>query len=111
MIAVNTEHKSRMLSVRLSAVEFDFLKTRYRSYGARNASDLARLAVQRVMHGWDGPVNNLAGEIASLSQRAAELSRRVERLEAEVALFSHREAGCLTGRGGPVQTDNKQEER
>jgi hypothetical protein len=39
--------KRKMISVRLSAEEYAALHTVYASYGARNVSDLARLAMQR----------------------------------------------------------------
>ena len=73
------EHKTKMISLRLSEVEFDFLKTRYQNYGARNVSDLARLAVQRMMHGWDNPGNSIAAKVAALDSRITALESRVER--------------------------------
>jgi len=74
------EHKTRMISLRLSEVEFDFLKTRYQNYGARNVSDLARLAVQRMMHGWDNPGNSIAIKVAALDSRVTALESRMERI-------------------------------
>jgi hypothetical protein len=71
------DHKTKMISLRLSEVEFDFLKTRYQTYGARNVSDLARLAVQRMMHGWDNPGNNIAVKMAALDSRIAALESRI----------------------------------
>jgi hypothetical protein len=73
-----TEHKSKMISIRLSEVEFDFLKTRYQIYGARNVSDFARLAVQFMMTGWDNPENNVAAQLASLNGRVTALESRME---------------------------------
>ncbi|HYW38865.1 MAG TPA: hypothetical protein VE957_12190 [Terriglobales bacterium] len=67
------EHKTKMISLRLSQVEFDFLKTRYPAYGARNVSDLARLAVQRMMHSWDNPANNVAAKLVALDGRVIAL--------------------------------------
>ena len=41
--------KCKMISLRLSAEEYHALQTLYPSYGARNISDFARLAMQRVI--------------------------------------------------------------
>ena len=78
------EHKTKMISLRLSEVEFDFLKTRYQTYGARNVSDLARLAVQRMMHGWDNPGNTIAARVAALDNRVTVLESRVSVLSGHV---------------------------
>lgn len=72
-----SEHKTKMISLRLSQVELDFLKTRYRNYGARNVSDFARLAVQRMMHGSDNPGNNIAAKLAALDGRVTALESRL----------------------------------
>ena len=74
------EHKTKMISLRLSEVEFDFLKNRYQNYGARNVSDLARLAVQRMMHGWDNPGNSITAKVAALDSRVTALESRIERI-------------------------------
>ncbi len=84
------EHKTKMISLRLSEVEFDFLRTRYQNYGARNVSDLARLAVQRMMHGWDNPGNNIAAKVAALDSR-------VTALESRVALISDSQSAPAPG--------------
>ena len=44
----DSDHRSKMISLRLSEVEYESLKTRYRAYGTRNVSELARLALQRI---------------------------------------------------------------
>jgi hypothetical protein len=72
-----------MISLRLSEVELDFLKSCYQSYGARNVSDLARLALQGLMHNWNSPDYNL-------SQQMALLAGRVSVLESGLALLSER---------------------
>ena len=46
-----SDHKrlSKMISLRLSAEEYEALRTLYPNYGARNVSDFARMAIQRVI--------------------------------------------------------------
>jgi hypothetical protein len=73
-----------MISVRLSEVEYEFLKTQYRICGARSVSDLARLALQRIMTVSDG------SELA-LAERLTQLDGRVHNLESQVSLFVERE--------------------
>jgi hypothetical protein len=82
----NLDHKTKMISLRLSEVEFEFLKTRYQSYGARNVSDLARLAVQRMMQGSEYPGNNIAANFVAVTETLAELESRVSTLENQLAL-------------------------
>src|SRR4051812_5862420 len=79
------DQKTRMITLRLSEVEFEFLKTRYRSYGARNVSDLARLAVERLMHASDNPANlpvniSTVTEVANLKSRVATLENQMNGL-------------------------------
>ena len=45
----DSDHRRKMISLRLSEVEYEVLKTHYRTYGARNISELARLALQRIV--------------------------------------------------------------
>ncbi len=73
-----------MISLRLSEVDYEVLKTRYRAYGARNVSDLARLALQRLMTGVAAPQGDV---IARLS----ELDGRVHALESTISLLLERE--------------------
>jgi hypothetical protein len=68
-----------MISLRLSEAEFEFLKTRHQNYGARNVSDLARLAVQRMMQASDDPGDDMAAKVA-------ELEGRISTLEAQMTL-------------------------
>ena len=58
-----------MISLRLSEVEYEVLKTHYRTYGARNVSELARLALQRIMTGAAGSPEGLAAKLAELDDR------------------------------------------
>jgi hypothetical protein len=78
------DHRNRMISVRLSEVEYELLKAHYRICGARSVSDLARVALQRIMTGWD------ASEPA-LAERLTKLDDRVHNLESKVSLFVERE--------------------
>jgi hypothetical protein len=73
-----------MISLRLSEVEYEVLKTQYRTYGARNVSDLARLALQRIMTGPGGSQEGLAAKLA-------ELDGRIHSLETHVSFLLERE--------------------
>ena len=80
----DSDHKSKMISLRLSQVEYESLKTRYRAYGARNVSELARLALQRIVTDPAGPQDGFAAKLS-------ELDERTRRLESQVALVLERE--------------------
>ena len=73
-----------MISLRLSEEEFELLKSRYHTYGARNVSELARLALQRIMTGLPDTHDDAA-------RKLAELDDRVHELEASVTLLLERE--------------------
>jgi hypothetical protein len=73
-------YRSKMISFRLSEVEYEALKKEYRIYGARNVSDLARLALQRIMHGSIASHDGCAAKLA-------ELNDRVHALESHFALM------------------------
>lgn len=70
--------RKKMISLRLSEEEYELLKTRYRTYGARNVSELARLALHRMMAGPAGPQDGFA-------EKLAELDERVRALESHIA--------------------------
>jgi hypothetical protein len=78
------DSKSKMLSIRLSDVEYDALKAHYQNYGARNVSDLARLALHRIMS--ESPASP-----ESLPAKLAELDGRVHTLECQISLLLERE--------------------
>ena len=75
----DSRSRSKMISLRLSEVEYEVLKKEYRIYGARNVSDFARLALQRIM----------TGSTAShaCATKLAELDHRVHALESQVSLL------------------------
>ena len=76
---LDPDRRRKMISLRLSQTEYELLKTQYRTYGARNVSDLARLALQRIMSGSGRSQDNFAAKLA-------ELDNRVHALESHVAL-------------------------
>jgi hypothetical protein len=65
----DTEPRKRMISLRLSDVEYEILKAHYRSCGARNVSDLARLALQRIVSGPTPSPDAVAAKLAELDGR------------------------------------------
>ncbi len=69
----DTDTRTRMISLRLSDEEYNALKTRYRTYGARNVSDLARLALQRIMSAGPEAQNGVADKLADLDHRVHSL--------------------------------------
>jgi len=66
-----------MISIRLSEVEYEVLKTHYRTYGARNVSDLARLALQRIMTGAAASQDAFAAKLAELNERVLALESQL----------------------------------
>lgn len=74
-----------MISLRLSEVEYEILKTHYRTHGARNVSDLARLALQRMLNGSDASQDDFAAKLAALDDR-------IHTLESRVSLLLQRES-------------------
>jgi hypothetical protein len=72
--------RKKMISIRLSEVEYELLKKQHRTYGARNVSDLARLALQRIMNG-------SAAFQDSIAAKLAELDDRVHALETKISLM------------------------
>jgi hypothetical protein len=81
---LDPDRRKKMISLRLSEEEFELLKARYHSYGARNVSELARLALQHIMTESPGPQHNFATQLA-------ELDERVHALEASVSLLLEHE--------------------
>ena len=79
----DSSRKCKMISLRLSAEEYQALHTIYANYGARNISDFARLAMQRVIG------HPLASDapVASID----ELDQRLGIVEEKIGLLLDRE--------------------
>ena len=80
----DTDRRQKMISLRLSAVEYEDLKTHYRAHGARNISELARLALQRMVAESADPQDGVAAKLS-------ELDVRLHTLESQVSLLVERE--------------------
>jgi hypothetical protein len=74
-----SEAKTRMISLRVSDAEYVIMKSQYRTHGARNVSDLARLALQQMMNGSKPPID-LAVKLAALENRLSVLESEVSAL-------------------------------
>lgn len=99
------DRRKKMISLRLSDEEYEGLRTHYRAYGARNISELARLAVHRVITGTPQQdclpevarlalkqmMNELASQHDGFASKLTDLEERVQELESEVSLLSDRE--------------------
>jgi hypothetical protein len=77
--------KTKMISLRISGAEYAVLKSQYRTHGARNISDLARLALQQIMHGSVMPKDAIAQKLEAMEDR-------IRALESEVFPLSERDA-------------------
>ncbi len=70
----------RMVSFRLSEEEYDWLKNRCLSEGARSVSELARATVCRLLGSTNGsPVLTLEKRVEELDQEIKRLSQLVDR--------------------------------
>jgi hypothetical protein len=76
--------KSKMISLRLTAREYDALNTLYPSYGARNMTELARLALQRV-------IGNSPGSDGELLLKVRDLDERMNAVEGKLSFLTERE--------------------
>jgi hypothetical protein len=76
----DSDRRRKMISIRLSEGEYEALKTHYRTYGARNVSELARVALQRIVTGPAASQYALAGELAKLVDRVHTLESRISLL-------------------------------
>ena len=68
-----------MISLRLSEVEYEFLREKYRTYGANNMSDMARTALQRLMDASAAP-QDVALTLENLQHRVQELEWQVAQI-------------------------------
>jgi hypothetical protein len=81
MFCLTGEHRrSRMISVRVSEAEYIAMRAMSASYGARNISDFARLAVQRAISGSFGSDMAIAGTLRELGTRLNCLEERISLL-------------------------------
>jgi hypothetical protein len=81
---METDRRNKMISLRLSEVEYEALRAHYPSYGARNISDFARLAMQRVIGNSHAPDGATVAKIH-------ELDDRLSAVEKDIALLLERE--------------------
>jgi len=81
----DSDHRSKMISLRLSEVEYEVLKTHYRTHGARNISELTRLALHRIVTDPAGPQDGFAAKLSALDER-------VRQLESQVSFLLERES-------------------
>jgi len=73
-----------MISLRLTAGEYDALSALYPSYGARNMTELARLALQRV-------IGNFPGYDGELLLKVRDLDQRLNVVEGKLSFLTERE--------------------
>ena len=88
---LDPDRRKKMISLRLSEEEYELLKTRYHSYGARNVSELARQALQHIITGPRGQMTGSPGPQPDFAAKVAELDYRLHVLEATVSLMLERE--------------------
>jgi hypothetical protein len=62
-----------MITLRLTEEEYEALRNCYRTYGARNVSELARLALQRLIAGPAVPDDACAPKLLGLDRRVSAL--------------------------------------
>jgi hypothetical protein len=79
----DSERKKGMISLRLSDAEYAVLKSQYQMHGARNISELARLALQQMMRTTNPPTD--------LAEKLAHIEHRVNALESEVSALHVRD--------------------
>jgi hypothetical protein len=79
----DSDARRKMISLRLSETEYDGLKTHCHAYGARNVSELARLALQRIMIGSAASQDAFAARLAEFDDRLHTLESRVSLLASE----------------------------
>ena len=79
-----TDRKQKMISLRFSHAEYAILQSKSRIHGAHTISDVARLALHRILHPDVTSVDNVAF-------RLADLEDRLDHLEAEISLILDRD--------------------
>ncbi|MCC6587526.1 MAG: hypothetical protein IT168_12590 [Bryobacterales bacterium] len=68
--------KCKILTLRLSVTEYQALKALHHAHGARNVSEFARSAIQRVISG--NPGDSVHAQLMDLYTRIALLESRVD---------------------------------
>jgi hypothetical protein len=84
---LDPDRRKKMISLRLSEEEYELLKARYHTYGARNVSELARQALQHIMTGSPRPMTGSPAPQHDFAAELTQLAGRVHALEASVALL------------------------
>lgn len=74
------DRKSKMISLRLTADEYDSLHALYSSYGARNVSDLARLALQHITRNSPSSESALLSKVQNIDERLGTVEIHLSRL-------------------------------
>ena len=85
---LDPDRRKKMISLRLSEEEFELLKARYHAYGARNVSELARLALQHIMTGSPAPQVDFTKKLAELDVRVQALESYMARPEVAETVYS-----------------------
>lgn len=75
--------KTKMISIRLSQEEYEFLKTVYESRGIRSVSEFARDAMNRIV-----TIHNSGHDQNDLADRMRVLDTRISVLQGEVSQLS-----------------------
>ena len=69
--------KTRSISLRLSEEEYEALRKLHRSYGARNVSEFARLAIQGVIGSTPSTDGLLLAKLHQLNVRLEQVEERI----------------------------------
>lgn len=78
---VESNRKSRMVSFRLEASQYEALKRMYRAHGAHSVSEFARRAIERLIASPpESGAENFPASFEALLRRVEDLQQAVERL-------------------------------
>ncbi len=87
----DSDVRTKMITVRLSKTEYDILRAHYRTYGARSASELTRIALRRILDTSDVSEETLAAKVAVLNDRIQEQGERIHALESQISPLFQRD--------------------
>ena len=76
----DSERRIKTISLRLSEVEYEVLKTQYQTHGARSVSDLARVALRNAVTGSSSNHCGLAAKVVELDGRLQTIESELRRL-------------------------------